>query len=78
MAKKKEDGFDRLARLIKEEGEEIRKELRADIDNSAEEIKKEMRHGFTETNKRLNITIQPQLDSHASRIKTLEFKTAKL
>ena len=74
-----------LARLIKEEGEEIRKELRADIDKSAKEIKeelnvfrKEVRNEFTEVKKRLDITIQPQLDGHARRIKTLEYKTAKL
>jgi len=74
-----------LARLIKEEGEEIRKELRADIDKGAKEVKEELHgfrkevHGeFTEVKKRLNITIQPQLDNHASRIKTLEYKTAKL
>jgi len=85
MAKKKEDGFERLARLIKEEGEEIRKELRADIEKSADsikkeldDVKKEMRHEFAESRKRLDITIQPQLDSHAHRIKTLEYKTAKL
>lgn len=85
MTKKKEDGFDMLARLIKEKGEDIRKELRADIDKSAEGLKKEfnglkkdMFNEFAEVKKRLDITIQPQLDNHASRIKTLEYKTAKI
>lgn len=75
---KREDGFEMLARLIKEEGEDIRKELRADIKKSAEEVKKEVRNETVEVKKRLDITIQPQLDSHASRIKTLEYKTAKI
>ena len=33
MAKKKETGFDKLARLIKEEGEDIRKELGDKVDS---------------------------------------------
>ena len=87
MAKKKEDKFDMLARIIKEEGEEIRKELQGEfkkgfrtlekkIDEKADA--KKMDEGFTEIKRRLDVTIQPQLDNHAHRLKTLEYKGAKL
>lgn len=33
-----------------------------------------MQEGFAEVNRRLDSTIQPQLDGHASRIKKLETK----
>lgn len=61
MAEKKENGFDRLARLIKEEGEDIRHELTQKMDE-----------GFSRIERRLDQTIQPQLDDHARRIKVLE------
>ena len=74
MAKKKEDGFEKLARLIKEEGEDIRKE----IQDSKRELRREMDIGFTDVKRRFDVTVRPQLDEHARRIKDLEIKTDRL
>jgi len=78
MVKKKEDGFEMLARLIKEEGEEIRKELKSDFKMEITKLDRKMDEGFAGVNRRLDGIIQPQLDQHAGRIKALEYKTAKL
>ena len=69
MAKKKEDKFDKLARLIKQEGEDIRSEIKG--------LERRMDVHFTGIERRLDNTIQPQLDNHARRIKVLEIKVAQ-
>ena len=79
MAKRKEDGFEKLARLIKEEGEEIRSDLKKEIsgvNGTIEQLKRKMDEGFSRIERnRLDETIQPQLDDHARRIKVLETKS---
>jgi hypothetical protein len=65
---KKETEFEKLARLIKEEGEDIRTDVRDQIGG----LRKEMHEGFTAINRRLDQIIQTQLDEHATRIKKLE------
>jgi hypothetical protein len=75
MPKKKESDFDKLARLIKEEGDDIRSEVRDQIGDVRVEIgglRKEMHEGFAAINRRLDQIIQTQLDEHARRIKKLE------
>ena len=89
MATKKESGFDRLARLIKEEGEDIRNELGGKIgslegkvgslegkvgslERKVGSLEKKVDEGFARIERRLDQTIQPQLDDHARRIKVLE------
>ena len=82
MAKKQEDGFEKLARLIKEEGEDIRNEikaeLRSEIRGEVRGLERRMDERFTALDRRLNGTLQPQLDEHARRIKTVERKVATL
>lgn len=68
MAKKKETEFDKLARLVKGEGEDIRTELGGRIDS----LEKKMDEGFAAIIRRLDNIIQLQLDEHAKRIKRLE------
>jgi hypothetical protein len=65
---KKESEFEKLARLIKEEGEDIRTDVRDQIGR----LRKEMHEGFAAINRRLDQIIQMQLDEHAARIKKLE------
>ena len=82
MAKRKETEFDKLARLIKSEGEDIRGELGGRIDSvdgaidslgsRINSLEKEMREGFSGVIRRLDSIIQMQLDEHARRIKKLE------
>ena len=78
MPKKKESEFDKLARLIKDEGDDIRGEIsetRTDVGNLRGEVsglRKEMRDGFAGIDRRLDHIIQMQLDEHARRIKKLE------
>ena len=86
MAKKKEPEFEKLARLIKEEGEDTRSELRAemkDLENRLgtrvdrlgtriDGVDRKVDVGFATIVRRLDKIIQMQLDEHASRIKTLE------
>jgi hypothetical protein len=75
MPKKKESEFDELARLIKEEGEDIRTDMHDQIGKVRVEIgglRKEMHEGFAAINRRLDQIIQTQLDEHATRIKKLE------
>lgn len=64
MPNEQESGFEMLARLIKEEGEDVRGEIN--------ELRNEVREGFAAVNNRLDAIIQMQLDEHASRIKKLE------
>jgi hypothetical protein len=68
MPKKKESEFDKLARLIKEEGEDIRGEMGA----MEKRLEHKMDEGFLAVNRRLDQIIQMQLDEHAGRIKNLE------
>ena len=79
--RKKEDQFEKLARLIKEEGEEIRSELKAELGGKIDKLERKVSEGFaavdvrfTGVERRLDNIVQPQLDSHAFRIKTLETK----
>src|SRR3989344_488920 len=70
-AKKKESEFDKLARLIKSEGEDIR----ADIADFRKEVDLRFRQvdvRFSGIERRLDHIIQTQLDEHASRIRKLE------
>jgi hypothetical protein len=64
MPKKTESEFDKLARLIKRESEDIRVEVSG--------LRKEMHEGFAGINRRLDHIIQMQIDEHARRIKKLE------
>jgi hypothetical protein len=75
MPKNIESEFEKLARLIKEEGEDIRTDVRNQIGEVHVEIgglRKEMHEGFAAINRRLDQIIQTQLDEHATRIKKLE------
>jgi hypothetical protein len=72
---KKESEFEKLARLIKEEGDDIRSDMRDQTGGVHVEIgglRKEMHDGFATINRRLDQIIQTQLDEHARRIKKLE------
>jgi hypothetical protein len=72
---KKESEFEKLARLIKEEGEDIRTDVHEQIGAVQDEIgglRNEMHDGFAAINRRLDHIIQMQLDEHATRIKKLE------
>jgi hypothetical protein len=67
--------FEKLARLSKEEGEDIRTEVHDQIGKVHDQIgglRKEMHEGFAAINRRLDQIIQMQLDEHAARIKKLE------
>jgi hypothetical protein len=79
MPKNKESEFEKLARLIKEEGEDIRTDvrdqigaLRTDVHDPIGGLRKEMHEGFAAINRRFDQIIQMQLDEHAARIKKLE------
>ncbi|OGG51043.1 hypothetical protein A2763_04195 [Candidatus Kaiserbacteria bacterium RIFCSPHIGHO2_01_FULL_54_36] len=79
--RKKEDKFDKLARLIKSESEDIRKEINGELHDelgsvrvSIKSLEHKMDVGFSQIKRRLDETIQVQLDSHAGRIKKLETK----
>jgi hypothetical protein len=75
MPKNKESEFEKLARLIKEEGEDILTDVHDQINGVHVEIgglRKEMHEGFAAINRRLDQIIQTQLDEHATRIKKLE------
>jgi len=62
----KEDKLDKIARLVKSESDDIRNEIK--------KLEGKVDIGFTEVKRRLDVTIQPQLDDHAFRIKKLETK----
>jgi hypothetical protein len=68
MPKKKESEFDKLARLIKEEGEDIREEM----GSMEKRVERKIDDGFSTVNRRLDQIIQMQLDEHAGRLKKLE------
>ncbi len=74
--KKKESEFEKLARIFKEEIDDAKNELREDLGEKIDSVKSElslkMDKGFYGVNQRLDVTIQPQLDGHARRIKKLE------
>ena len=87
MAKQKETEFDKLARLIKSESDDIRKHMATKEEMVAgfAAIRKEMAtkedlhvlekkvdEGFSVIIRRLDTIIQIQLDQHAHRIKKLE------
>ena len=74
MVKKKEDKFDKLARLIKQESEDIRTELKTELGGKIDKLEKKVEEGFARMDRRFDTMIQPQLDAHAGRIKTLETK----
>jgi hypothetical protein len=72
MSKNNESEFEKLARLIKEEG---RTDVHDQINGVHVEIgglRKKMHEGFAAINRRLDQIIQTQLDEHATRIKKLE------
>lgn len=75
MAKKKarrgESEFDKLARLIKEEGEEVREHM-DEVEKRLNIRMDKLEQGLTAIIRRLDTIIQMQLDEHASRIKKLE------
>lgn len=70
MAKKKESEFEKLARIVKEEGEDIREHMATKKDLAA--LERKMDEGFAGVVRRLDEIIQMQLDAHATRIKKLE------
>ena len=78
MAKRKETEFDKLARLIKSEGEDIQERLdktdaRTDrLETRMDKIERKIDEGFSAVIRRLDGIIQTQLDQHAHRIKKLE------
>ena len=75
MAKQKENDFEKLARLIKEEGEDIRTHTSLEnqrLDKQIGALEKKMEIGFSLITRRLDTIIQMQLDEHARRIKKLE------
>lgn len=65
---------EKLARLIKEESEDIRSEITKAVQTSEQRTQRKMDEGFASVNRRLDVSIQPQLDDHAYRIKVLEQK----
>ncbi|MDP3965544.1 MAG: hypothetical protein Q8Q13_01970 [bacterium] len=80
----KEDKLDKIARLIKSESDDVRNEIKnvhneiksesADIRNEIKKLEQKVDLGFMGVNRRIDGTIQPQLDNHAFRIKKLETK----
>ena len=74
MAKRKETEFDRLARLIKSEGEDIREHMvtKNEFKGEIARLERKMDEGFASIVRRLDKIIQMQLDEHASRLKKLE------
>ena len=81
--KRPESEYAKLARLIKEEGDDTREYvderigaeaegLRKGIAKMEERINRKMDEGFTAIIRRLDSIIQMQLDEHARRIKKLE------
>ena len=65
---KEESEFDKLARLIKEKGEDIREEM----GSMEKRLERKMDEGFSTVNRHLDQIIQLQLDEHAGRLKKLE------
>ena len=65
---KGESEFDKLARLIKEEGEDIREEM----GSMEKRLERKMDEGFSTVNRRLDQILQMQLGVYAGRLKKLE------
>ena len=72
--RKNEDKFEMLARLIKDEGDDIRTEIKRELRETEQRLERRMDEGFASVNRRLDHSIQPQLDDHAHRLKVLERK----
>ena len=78
MAKKspgKENEFEKLARLFKEELEDVRSEIgsvRGEMGAMEKRLERHMDEGFASVNRRLDTIIQVQLEEHVGRIKKLE------
>ena len=68
--KKKDSEFDKLARLIKSEGEDMREHMATKKDLAA--LERRLDENFAAVIRRLDEIIQMQLDEHAGRIKKLE------
>ena len=65
----KETGFDKLARLIKGEGEDIRVEMGAmekRFDGRIDKLDRKVDEGFTSVQSQLDTIIQIQVDQHAT------------
>jgi len=72
---RKESEFEKLARLIKGEGEDVRGHVSEEVkrlDKRIDALDKKVELGFALVMRRLDTVIQIQLDEHASRIKKLE------
>ena len=69
-AKKKETEFEKLARLIKGESEDIREHMATKKDLAA--LERRMDEKFAVVIRRLDEIIQMQLDEHAGRLRKLE------
>ena len=83
MVSKKEDGFDRLARMMKEGFDDVETNLRKEIHASENTLRKEIRDVeerlqyriakvSTDIYRHLDISIEPQIQNHERRIKRLE------
>jgi len=85
--KKKPSGFDKLAKQIGNVSKKIdgvtdllskfvtaTKEDFDDVKTDAEKIERKVDEGFSRVERRLDGTVQPQLDEHARRIKKIETK----
>lgn len=72
--KKKESEFEKLARIFKEEIDDAKNELKEDLGEKIDKLELKVDKGFYNLSQRLDVTIQPQLDEHARRIKKLETK----
>ncbi len=48
--------------------------FQAKIETAERRLERWMDEGFTDIKRRLDVTVQPQLDDHARRIKDLEIK----
>ena len=68
MSKRKENEFEKLARIVKGEGEDIREEVKSEVGR----LEKKVDEGFARVERRLDEIIQMQLDEHTGRIKKLE------
>ena len=74
MAKRKETEFDKLARLIKGEGDDIRKHMvtKSEFKTEIARLERKMDERFAAVIRRLDEIIQMQLDEHAGRLRKLE------
>jgi len=72
--KKKESEFEKLARIFKDEIDDAKSEIKEELGGKIDKLELKVDKGFYGVNQRLDLTIQPQLDEHARRIKKLETK----